>query len=263
MVAILSVLCVVALSVLVTRIASTALQLTGLSRETARFQARSAFTGVGFTTGEAEAIMLHPDRRRIILMLMLLGSAGIVTAIASLLLSFVNTGGTEEALRRGVVLLAGLTLLAALSKSRRMQRALAALIERALRRWTALDVRDVSSLVELQDDFTVSRFRVEQGSWLAGSTLAELRLDEEGVLLLGIIRTDGSYVGAPRGRYTLRPDETLILYGSADRLAEIQRRLAGQAGRKAHDEATASHRRELEEQDARQQRYADARGAAS
>ena len=47
---------------LVTRVAARALTLTELSSEAARFQARSAFTGVGFTTSEAEGIVSHPVR---------------------------------------------------------------------------------------------------------------------------------------------------------------------------------------------------------
>lgn len=52
MFAIASLLVVLVLSLLVTRIATVALTHTGLSREVARFQARSAFSGVGFTTSE-------------------------------------------------------------------------------------------------------------------------------------------------------------------------------------------------------------------
>ena len=52
MTAILSLLLVVTLSILVTRIAAVALRHTGLARQTARFQARSAFSGAGFTTSE-------------------------------------------------------------------------------------------------------------------------------------------------------------------------------------------------------------------
>ncbi len=45
-------LTVLALSMLITGLATSALAMTGLSREAARFQARSAFTGTGFTTKE-------------------------------------------------------------------------------------------------------------------------------------------------------------------------------------------------------------------
>lgn len=72
------------------RIATIAITYTGLSREAARFQARSALTGSGFTTSESEKVVTHPVRRRIILLLMLLGNAGIVAAISSLILAFLG-----------------------------------------------------------------------------------------------------------------------------------------------------------------------------
>ena len=70
--------------VLITKIASEAFIHTGLSKQSAKFQARFAFTGVGFTTQEAE-IVNHPGRRRIILSMMLIGNVGEISAIASLM----------------------------------------------------------------------------------------------------------------------------------------------------------------------------------
>ena len=78
MVAIFSLLLVLVFSLLITRIATIALTYTGLSRQSAKFQARSAFTGVGFTTSESEKVVNHPVRRRILLLMMLIGNAGIV-----------------------------------------------------------------------------------------------------------------------------------------------------------------------------------------
>ncbi len=66
-VGLIALLTVLFLSLLITRLATTALTLTGLSCEMARFQARSAFTGTGFTTSESEAIVNHPVRRRILI----------------------------------------------------------------------------------------------------------------------------------------------------------------------------------------------------
>jgi Trk-type K+ transport system membrane component len=86
MISVISLLVVLTLSILVTRIATVALTHTGLSQESAKFQARSAFTGVGFTTNESEKVVNHPLRRRILLLLMLLGNAGVVTAVSSLIL---------------------------------------------------------------------------------------------------------------------------------------------------------------------------------
>ena len=116
MIALASVLLVALVSLLITRIATMALTLTGLSREVARFQARSALSGVGFTTSEAESVVTHPIRRRIVLVLMLAGSAGIVTVMATLLLSFVNAD-REQAFLRLAVLAGGLAGILVISKS--------------------------------------------------------------------------------------------------------------------------------------------------
>jgi Trk-type K+ transport system membrane component len=82
MIAVVSVLFILAVSLLITRIATVALQLTGLSKANARFQARSAFTGVGYTTSEAEHTVNHPVRRRIVMLLMLLGNVGLVSVMS-------------------------------------------------------------------------------------------------------------------------------------------------------------------------------------
>src|SRR3954453_23059696 len=87
-----SVIVVVCVSLLVARVGTVALTLTGMSGESARFQARSAFFGVGFTTAEAESVVGHSVRRRIIMWLILLGNAGVVTTMGTLLLSFAGGG---------------------------------------------------------------------------------------------------------------------------------------------------------------------------
>src|ERR671932_690401 len=117
MAALLSVFAVLAISIVVTRVGATALVQTGLSRDIARFQARSAFMGVGFTTGEAEALVSHPVRRRIIAGLILLGNAGIVGAMASLVLSFTRATGGQVA-ERIAILAGGLLVLLLLVRSR-------------------------------------------------------------------------------------------------------------------------------------------------
>jgi len=86
MAGIVTVILILIFSILITRVASIALTHTGLSRESAKFQARSAFTGVGFTTTESEKVVNHPVRRRILLLLMILGNAGIIKGVASLII---------------------------------------------------------------------------------------------------------------------------------------------------------------------------------
>ena len=248
MVALISFLFVVALSLLLERIAAVALTLTGLSRDSARFQARSALTGTGFTTGEAEQVVRHPVRRRIVGLLMYVQSLGIVTGVSSLILSFAGAGVTAQGGERALLLVAGLAVLWVLAASPWVDRHLSALIARALRRWTHIDVRDYTALLRLTGGYTVLEMHVHPGSWMAGRRLGELDLPEEGVVVLGIQRADGGFVGAPRGHSAIHPREPLILYGRADRLEELDRRRAGVGGDRAHREAVRERRHLLAEQ---------------
>jgi len=111
MISIISLLIILTLSILITRIGTVALTLTGLSRDSSRFQARSAHLGVGFTTSESESVVKHPVRRKILLTLMLLGNAGIITAISSLILTFINLGSNDSIGIKLALLLLGLVLL--------------------------------------------------------------------------------------------------------------------------------------------------------
>lgn len=242
MTALIAVLIVVLLSLLVTRIATIALSLTGLSRESARFQARSAFSGVGFTTTEAESVVNHPVRRRVVLLLMLLGSAGLVTAIASLAISF-EGATTDERLRRGLALVVGLAVLLLLARSdwvdRRLSRAIGAIL-----RARGLDVRDYASLLHLTGDYAVSELNVKPGDWIADESLGRLRLRDEGIVVLGIERPDGEYVAVPRSSTTLRPGDQLVLYGKRERIASLDERPKGPEGDAEHERHVGERQRE-------------------
>ncbi len=238
MVPLMSLIIVVVLSMLIVKIASVALMLTGMSSDSAKFQARSAFSGAGFTTSESEQVVNHPVRRRIVLILMLLGNAGIVTVAATLFLSFAQDKDPEHhwyesKLALASALVVALFLLWKIATSGWFDRALTNVIERMLGRYTDLEVRDYVSLFHLQGDYAVAELAVREGDWMAGNTLIDLRLSAEGVLVLGIERHDG-YIGAPRGQTTLRPGDMLVLYGRESTLADLDERGTGLAGFTAH-----------------------------
>lgn len=237
MAAFIAVLVTVAVSLLITRIGTTALVHTGLSREVARFQARSAFFGVGFTTSEAESVVNHPVRRRIVLWLVLLGNAGIVTVLASVILSVTRSSGVQ--LAELAVLAVGLALLGLISRSRLLDRA----IDAALKRWTDLDVRDYADLLELHGDFAVAELKVEEGDWLAEETLRDLHLRDEGVVVLGITRANGTWLGAPDGDTIVHANDTLVVYGRDDRVCELDMRRDDATGDAAHAAAVAEQER--------------------
>jgi len=245
MVALATVLVVVLVSLLIARVATVALVLTGLSHEAARFQARSALSGTGFTTGEAESVVTHPVRRRVVMLLMLVGSAGLVTVIATLMLSFTDTGGQQKALRLAV-LVAGLAALWLVAKSPWVDRRLSWLIAKVLRRWTDLDTSDYGQLLHLADRYAVGEIAVQPGDWVADRTLGELGLREEGLVVLGITLADGAWIGAPTFETRVHAHERLVVYGPAAQLRELDRRSAGPAGDQAHEKAVAEHRAKVQ-----------------
>ncbi|HVE46506.1 MAG TPA: TrkA C-terminal domain-containing protein [Acidimicrobiales bacterium] len=239
-------LTVALLSLLITRIATIALTATGMPQPSARFQARSALSGVGFTTSESEAVVSHPARRRIIMALMLVGSVGLATSIAGVLAGL--AGGTPDAgdrISRAVVLFAGLVAVYAVSTSKWVDRRLSKLIGRGLARFTDLDVRDYAALLHIYGEYEVKEMLATPDSWITGRTLGELRLRDEGVLVLGIVRADGSYLGVPTRHTRIEPGDTAILYGSDDTFAELTCRRAGPAGDESHRRAVEERQSEV------------------
>ena len=213
MVAIILLVVTLALSLSITRIGTVALQLTGMSEESAHFQARSAFYGVGFTTNESESVVNHPVRRRIVLLLMLAGNLGIATSVATILATLSTTSSSEAWVKNLVILSVGLSCLVIVANSRWVSQTMSHLITRALRRWTTLDVHDYVALLHLRAGYSVLEVNVLPGDWLADKTLGELSLSKHGVLLLGIHRPGNVFIGAPTGRTRIHSYDTLVIYG--------------------------------------------------
>jgi hypothetical protein len=249
MVALASLLFVLIVSLIVVRIATVALTLTGLSRQSAKFQARSAWTGTGFTTAESESVTKHPVRRRIISWLILLRSVGVVTAGSTLILSFVNIEDTEHGLMRFVWLTVGLVVLWLIWASEWLDREMSRVISWALKRYTDIDTRDYAGLMHLAGEYAIAELPVKEGDWLASKSLAELRLSDEGVVVLGIEHPDGTYIGAPRGSSAAVPGDTLLIYGRSPELSALDRRRADFAGEVDRRRAVAEQQRVRKKED--------------
>ena len=245
--AIVTVFVVLLVSLLIARVGAVALSVTGMSRESARFQARSAFFGVGFTTTEAESVVGHPVRRRIVGWLILLGNAGVISILGSLVITF---GGERTTLGHVAILLAGLVVIALLATSRPVDRVLTHLIRRVLSRFTDLEVRDFEAVLELEGGYAVVELLVEPQDWVAGRRLGAVTLRDEGVVVLGVHRDGGAYVGAPDGDTIIAAGDVLTLYGREDRVAELDRRVRGDAGDRAHRAAIHEQERVEAREDA-------------
>ncbi len=255
-----TVLMVLFISLLVVRVATVALALTGISRDLAQFQALSAFTGSGFTTRESEDVVNHPTRRRIVMFLMLAGNAGIVLAVSSVVMSFVNIQERDDWYDaiwvRMLFLLTGVLVLLFLSRSSFVGEVLWRVNTWYLKRWTHLDVHDYMRLLRLAHDFVVSEVHVHEHDWIAGKTLAESQLASEGALVLGIERADGKYIGAPRGVSRIEPGDTLILYSSQEQMLSLVDRPADMIGNLQHVMAVTKHLNIMDEEQSAQDPHA-------
>jgi hypothetical protein len=191
---------------------SIAYELTGLDSETAHFQALSAFTGTGFTTRATERVVSDPVRRRITIVLILLGYAGTATVVASLVTS-VNTGSFGLSLRNlGTLLLAGLAMWWAL------RRIGGRVIGDRLRRYLARRMHEEVPHEELllyKEGFGVSRIEVPINSRVCGKRLREIGLRDHKVQVLAI--EDGEQVHAvPDPDWVFYAGQHLVLYGALE-----------------------------------------------
>ncbi|MEE8468392.1 MAG: TrkA C-terminal domain-containing protein [Planctomycetota bacterium] len=242
-------LLIITVSVVVMRVGAAALTETGISYDAAIFQAQSAFMGVGFTTSEAESVVSHPVRRRIIRGLMLLGFVAITSTLGTLVVTFASSSSEEMAAGTKALLLGG--GLVALWITIRLK-PLEPLIDRAiaysLERWTELQIIDYEGLLNLNKGYSVFTLPVHEDSWMAGKSLREMALANEGILILSITRENGFVIGTPASRTLLQPGDRLLIYGienSADRLRE---RGCGSEGDEEHDLACRRQRLRLVEE---------------
>lgn len=242
MYAVILLMMVAILSLLITRIATIALTVTGMTRPTARFQARSALTGVGFTTTESESVVSHPTRRRIVMTLMLVGNVGLATALAGLLAGFLRADDVGQILVKVLFLVGGLGVVYAASLSGRVDRFLSRLIGRLFSRYTDLQVRDYEAMLHVSGDYEVKEMFARPGTWLVGRPLGELRLRDEGMIVLGIVRRDGSYLGVPSRDTCIDPGDTIILYGRNRDFPRLSHRDASGEGERLHEEAVREQR---------------------
>ena len=250
MIAVITLLLALGMTLVITRFATVALTLTGMSRQSAQFQARSALTGCGFTTAEAESVMKHPVRRRVVMTLMLLGNAGIVTVIATLIASISGASGGWLVWTRNIgIMAAGIVFLLFIANSQWIDRQMSPFIEWALKRFGRVQACDYASLFRLANGYSISEMLVETDDWLANRTLIELNLPAEGVMVLGIQRRGGDFVGAPTGKSEIRPGDTLILYGMIERIDELDARKADRDGAAARRAAVLEQQQVVEEQE--------------
>jgi len=234
MIAIITFLTIIALTLITTRFAAVVLSLTGMSDTSAKFQARSALSGAGFTTSEAESIMSHPRRRKVIMRLMFIGNVGFVTLISTSILSFSHVSANYKHWPSVTIFLVGLGLLWFLATSKIVEKHLRKTMQRFVRNHTDFTRNDYENLLCLNGNFILAEFFVHKNDWLENKTLEEAKLDEEGILVLGILKSCGKYIGVPKGDTVFQHDDSITLYGHSEQLDAINKRSIGHKDEVSH-----------------------------
>jgi hypothetical protein len=213
-------LVVAILSMAFTRLASGALIATGLPPDVASFQARSAFSGAGFTTTEAENVVNDPGRRKIIGVTMFVGNLGTPTLVVTVLVGFLAPGPGDTT-DRVLVTLSGLVLAVMLVANRPMQRMLVKIGQReAHRRLLPRLGNQMVELLTVGDDFVVGSVQVMGGG---GPTVRSLRSIDDalpGVHVLGVQQAAG-FFGTPPVDIELAAGDSIIVYGRRGDLEHI------------------------------------------
>lgn len=209
----LSIFVLLSLSAFVVRVASVALRLTGLDESSARFQSLSAYTGTGFTTLEAEALVNYPVRRKIITLLMIIGNVGLVSVFATLVASLVHTdGNTQAVLEQLAWLAAGLALVWFLILNKWADRLLCSAIGRVLNSVTVLGKRRFHRLLQLGEGVSVCEHPVTVLLQQGDGSIAEDQLAELGLRPLGIKGANGELRPVDVAE-KLSASDSVVLYG--------------------------------------------------
>jgi hypothetical protein len=209
------------ISFLVVRASAIALMMTGMDRKRAIFQALSSFTGTGFTTREAERVINHPIRRKIISWLMILGNAGFVTVIVTTTTSLVTSKGYSLPLDI-ILLLTGIFLIYKLVSSQGFVRRWERFIEKKLTKSPAFEEDAVEDLLHLIEGYGLVRAIIKQDSPLIGTTIQGCQACGEKMQVLGIERGK-RWIPIPGPEEKLEEGDRVVVYGQHDELRDLFR----------------------------------------
>jgi hypothetical protein len=210
---------VMLISSLTVRVGRVALTMTGLDRRKASFQALSAFTTSGWTTRETELLMSHDQRRRIVMLLMVLGHAGLASGIVTLIESL-GARGVAEVFAKVAIISGAAIVLYLLARWRGLDRKLTAEIEKRLRQTTDLRVGSFEEVLLLAEGYGILEIYVTEESDIANKSIGESRLRNRGMVVLAVDR-EGQIIPAPDADTILLPGHRLICYGKVASMTSI------------------------------------------
>ena len=219
--ALLTLIVIVSVSLVIVRVGATALMMTGLSWDTASFQSYSAFFGVGFTTKEAELVVDHPIRRRIIRDLIFAGNVGLTSVLATVVVTFTQVKGLHDTLVATGWIIGGLALFLGLCNLPFVKRLLDWSIRKTLERAGLMHALDYELLLHVEAGYCISEVDVLEDCILVEQTLKDSRPADKGIIVLGIARKDGTFIGAPGPDERIEKGDAITVYGRDEDIKAI------------------------------------------
>ena len=207
------------ISFLFVRGAGIALMMTGLEKRKARFQALSAFSGTGFTTKETELVINHPVRRKIVTWLMIMGNAGIVTVIVTATSSLATSRGYQLPINV-LILVVGIFLIYKIATYRKFTRRWENFIEKKLVKSPTFEEAATEDLLHFLEGYGLIKKIISEDSLLIGCSLSECKLNERGLLVLGIERGK-NWIPTPKAKEKIEEGDSIIVYGPLDILKNL------------------------------------------
>jgi len=242
MIALFSFLIVILLSLFVVRIGAIALEATGISSDVAVFESLSAFSGVGFSTNESELIMGSAIRRKIIRVLIVLGSAGLTTGVATLIVTLLTSKGDATLFNYEIspylydiiIIVLSSLLLYLVSKTKTFDLLLRWLFHKMFKKIKRrVSMYDYESLLGMSKGFGVIQFVVPKRNWMVSKTIGELKLEKEGVNVLGVFRTihrHEEYIGLPSNDFKIHSGDKIVIYCRESVVENLAKREKGKEG---------------------------------
>jgi K+/H+ antiporter YhaU regulatory subunit KhtT len=213
----------IVISILIVKIASIMLNLTGLDPKTAFFQALSAFTGTGFTTKDSETVLENELRRKIIMTLMILGNAGLISIITTLVLSLKGRGVTPALINIVIILIAILAIITIFS-NKNIRVKFTKSLQENLAKTQTFTKRPVMEVLRLAAGYGIAEITLNENCEDVEKTISKSSFREQDILILAIER-GRRVIPTPHATETLALNDTIICYGKLDNIARIGKKV--------------------------------------
>jgi len=142
---------------------------------------------------------------------MIMGNAGIVTVIITATSSLVTSRGYQLPINL-LILAVGIYLIYKLATHRRFLKKWENFIERKLIKSPTFEEATTEDLLRFLEGYGIVKKIVSERSPLIGCSLLECKLNEKGVLFLGIERGN-NWIPIPKAHEKIVKEDRLVVYG--------------------------------------------------